>query len=262
MHRDEPQDTLLEKLAQIKKTVEELFDIALTDQDFADGREELLHIYCHETCHAVLAHAVPWLGDLPERDHIMVDEVLVRLLEKELAPRLGLFCHSDDEFLVELSMYPVDLERTSFERLSASWETDFWPRRDLAGMAVHALQTFQYGDVIYHILPRSDWKKARKDGAYRPASLESQGFIHFSRAEQVLQVAANFYRDLTDLVLLTVAVDRLESEPRYEDLLGEGKLFPHFYGPLTLDTVVAVDKFEKDADGNYQLPQIPSKGLK
>ncbi len=110
-------------------------------------------------------------------------------------------------------------------------------------MAAHTLQTLRHGDVIYHILPRADWKTAKKAGDYRPASLESQGFIHFSRAEQVLQVAANFYGDMKDLLLLTVAVDKLQDEVRYEDLLGEGQFFPHLYGPLNLDAVVAVDQF-------------------
>ncbi len=117
-----------------------------------------------------------------------MDEVLARLLEVEFAPRLGLYLHSDKKFLVELSMYPVEIERETYERLSKAWEADYWPRRDLAGMAAHTLQTLRHGDVIYHILPLADWKAAKKAGDYRPASLESQGFIHFSRAEQVLQV--------------------------------------------------------------------------
>lgn len=114
-----------------------------------------------------------------------------------------------------------------------------------------------HGDLIYHILSSSDWETAKKAGIYRAANLESQGFIHFSRAEQVLQVAANFYRGQKDLLLLTVAVDRLENEVRYEDLLGEGQLFPHLFGPLNLNAVVAVDKFETDAEGNFQMPQNP-----
>jgi len=114
-----------------------------------------------------------------------------------------------------------------------------------------------HGDLIYHILPKSDWQAALENGVYRAASLEGQGFIHFSRAEQVLQVAANFYRGQKNLLLLTVAVDRLENDVRYEDLLGEGQLFPHLYGPLNLDAVVAVDKFEADAEGKFQMPQKP-----
>ena len=251
------EETLLESLARINREVETTLNIELTDRDFTDGRDELLHIYCHEACHAALAHCVPWLGELPEGEHTLVDEVLARLLEKEIAPRLGLYLHSNEEFLVELSMYSVEIAQESYERLSAAWDADFWPRHDLAGMAVHALMTLRHGDLIYHILPKADWQVAVENGVYRAASLESQGFIHFSRAEQVLQVAANFYRGQKDLLLLTVAMERLKGEVRYEDLLGEGQLFPHLYGPLNLDAVVGVDQFEADVEGNFQMPQKP-----
>ena len=123
--------------------------------------------------------------------------------------------------------------------------------------AQNNLPSPENSDLIYHILPKADWQAAVENGVYRAASLGSQGFIHFSRAEQVLQVAANFYRGQKDLLLLTVAVERLKGEVRYEDLLGEGQLFPHLFGPLNLDAVVGVDQFEADAEGNFQMPQKP-----
>jgi uncharacterized protein (DUF952 family) len=259
MTKISPQRPLLDSLAQIKEEIGSALGIRLTEQDFADGRDELLHVYCHEACHAALAHGVPWLAGLPEEEHTVVDETLARLLEKEFAPRLGLFLHSDEAFLVELSMYPVDLERETFRQLCAVWAATFWPRRDLAGMAVHTLLTLRHGDLVYHILPRADWARAKKGGVYRPASLEKDGFIHFSRVEQVLPVACNFYQDLKDLLLLTVATDQVAGEIRSEDLLGEGQRFPHLYAPLDLRAVVAVDDFGRDETGAFQLPQQPPR---
>lgn len=250
-----PTQPLLDSMAQIRDVVGAALDMDLTEQDFADSREELLHIYCHEACHAALAHTVPWLARLDEDEHTVVDEALARFLEKVFAPGLGLYLHSDEEFLVELSMYPAALEQEAYLKLSAVWESTFWPRRDLAGMAVHTLLTLRHGDLIYHILPRVDWAAAQVAGSYRPASLASQGFIHFSRVEQVLQVAGNFYQDAGDLLLLTVAAEKVKGEIRYEDLLGEGQRFPHLYGPLELSAVVAVDVFDKDATGVFRLPQ-------
>jgi uncharacterized protein (DUF952 family) len=250
---------LLDSLAQIRDVVGAGLDIDLTEQDFVDAREELQHIYCHEACHAALAHLVPWLEDLPEDEHTVVDETLARFLEKVFAPQLGLFLHSDDEFLVELSMYPAALEREAYLRLSSVWESTFWPRKDLAGMAVHTLLTLRHGDLVYHILPRPDWQTAEKAGSYRPVSLTHGGFIHFSKVEQVLPVARNFYQDVEDLLLLTIATEKVTGEIRFEDLLGEGKLFPHLYGPLDLSAVVAVDEFDKDDSGAFVLPQSPSK---
>ena len=56
---------------------------------------------------------------------------------------------------------------------------------------------------------------------------------------------------------MTIAADKVEGEIRFEDLLGEGKLFPHLYGPLDLRAVVAVDDLGKDETGVFQLPQEP-----
>ena len=259
MTKISPELTLLEGLTQINEVIGSALGMRLTEQDFADGRDELLHLYCHEACHAALAHDIPWLTDLPEEEHTVVDETLARLLEKEFAPPLGLFLHSDEEFLVELSMYPVDLERETFRQFGEVWASTFWPRRDLAGMAVYALQTLRHGNLVYHILPRADWQVAKKAGVYRPASLAQDSFIHFSRVEQVLPVAQNFYSEAEDLLLLTIAVAKVAGEIRYEDLLGEGKLFPHLYGPLDLGAVVAVDAFGKDETGAFELPQVPSQ---
>ena len=73
-------------------------------------------------------------------------------------------------------------------------------------------------------------------------------------------MARNFYQEAEDLLLLTIATEKVAGEIRYEDLLGEGKLFPHLYGPLDLKAVVAVDEFGKDESGAFILPQSPSKG--
>ena len=89
--------------------------------------------------------------------------------------------------------------------------------------------------VIYHILPRADWKKAQKQGDYRPVSLAAEGFIHLSTRQQVPDTLARFFGGQTGLVLLCVDVARLKAGLRYDVANGQG--FPHLYGPLNLDAV-------------------------
>ena len=48
--------------------------------------------------------------------------------------------------------------------------------------------------MIYHITSRSAWDEAKARGEYRAPSLESEGFIHCSTRNQLLQVANAFYR--------------------------------------------------------------------
>ncbi len=58
--------------------------------------------------------------------------------------------------------------------------------------------------MILHITTREAWRRALEDGAFRPTSLEREGFIHCSRPEQVGSVANTLYRGEENLVLLCI----------------------------------------------------------
>jgi glutathione S-transferase len=111
---------------------------------------------------------------------------------------------------------------------------------------------------IYHITTASTWNQARSAGSYaestRGLSLAEVGFIHCSFSRQVPQVAGAYYRDVPDLVLLVIDPNRLSAELREEDLAGEGQSFPHIYGPLNLDAVLAVVPFGPAEDGSFAVP--------
>jgi len=107
-------------------------------------------------------------------------------------------------------------------------------------------------EVIYHICQRKDWEAAQETGTYRAASLESEGFIHCSREDQVARVANFIFKGMTDLVLLHITVDKLQAEVRWEG--SEGEKFPHIYGPIDLDAVVDVVDFVAGDDGFFMYP--------
>jgi uncharacterized protein (DUF952 family) len=108
--------------------------------------------------------------------------------------------------------------------------------------------------IIYHITRQVDWDQALEAGSYRADTLETQGFIHCSKEEQVIQTANSFYRGLSGLVLLCINSNLVIPEIRYENLEGGEKLFPHIYGPLNLDAVLATYHFEPEHDGSFILP--------
>lgn len=105
-------------------------------------------------------------------------------------------------------------------------------------------------EYIVHICTRLDWEKADAAGEYRADSLETEGFIHCSRPEQVLGVVNRFYTDVPDLVLLWIDPNRLDSEIRWEP--ADGDVFPHLYGSLEVEAVVAVNDLIPDPDGVYR----------
>lgn len=94
---------------------------------------------------------------------------------------------------------------------------------------------------------------ARSSGRYEPPSLAVDGFIHFSDVEQVVAVANAAFSGQGDLVLLCVATDRLEAPLNYECTDAGGESFPHLYGALNVDAVVAVVPFVEGDDG-FVLP--------
>jgi uncharacterized protein (DUF952 family) len=102
--------------------------------------------------------------------------------------------------------------------------------------------------LIYHIAEAADWERAQRDGQYtmstRGRTLAEEGFIHASTAAQVPLVAAAYYRDAPDLVLLVIDTERVGPELRYEQVPGQPDSYPHIYGPLNLDAVIETRPFQ------------------
>jgi uncharacterized protein (DUF952 family) len=96
--------------------------------------------------------------------------------------------------------------------------------------------------TILHFCPVEAWQAARRAGGYALAGAE---FIHCSTADQVHLPANTLHPGRTDLVLLEIDEARLPEPPRYE----EG--FPHVYGPIPLDAIVAVHEYRPGPDGLF-----------
>jgi uncharacterized protein (DUF952 family) len=64
-------------------------------------------------------------------------------------------------------------------------------------------------------------------------------------------VAKVFFRGAAKLVVLRIAIERLNAEVRYEDLEGGNELFPHVYGQLNLDAVVGVMPLPQGVMGTF-----------
>lgn len=118
------------------------------------------------------------------------------------------------------------------------------PARSLALMAA----------TILHFCTGDAWRAAQARGAYHGDTLATEGFIHCSTADQVHLPANALVRGRTDLVLLEIDPDRLTAPLRWEpgdpnDL--SSMQFPHVYGPIVVDAVVAVHDFQPGPDGTF-----------
>jgi uncharacterized protein (DUF952 family) len=97
---------------------------------------------------------------------------------------------------------------------------------------------------IFHIATVADWEAAVASGSYttstRGVTLEQEGFLHASRADQTAGVFDRYYRDAGEpLVLLTIDTDLLDV-PWREDPVGDDT-YPHIYGPLSPSAVLQVE---------------------
>jgi uncharacterized protein (DUF952 family) len=97
-------------------------------------------------------------------------------------------------------------------------------------------------EPIYHLAEPADW--ARSIDTYSPPSIDEEGFVHCSTANQLPAMARANYLDHNGLILLTIDPEGLDDETLvYEDLLGVGEQYPHVYGPLPTSAVIRTDPY-------------------
>jgi glutathione S-transferase len=108
-------------------------------------------------------------------------------------------------------------------------------------------------DRIFHLALPEDWAAAFTSGEYtmstRGRTLAEEGFIHASTHEQLEATANRFYGDVDQLVLLSINVEKIPHDIRWEPPApGIHELFPHIYGPLPVAAVVRTDFWLRTVD--------------
>ena len=101
---------------------------------------------------------------------------------------------------------------------------------------------------VFHLTEPRIWQHAQSTGEFtgstRGASLADVGFVHCSFADQVEKVATFLYGDWSgELVLLEIDTHRVPAATKVENLDGGDELFPHVYGPIPVEAVVAVQPY-------------------
>lgn len=106
------------------------------------------------------------------------------------------------------------------------------------------------GAEALHLTPAEVWERQADSEGYLPEAYEADGFVHLTIGEvNLLAVANAFYQqDRRAHVVLVLDLGRLTAPIRYED---EGHIYPHVYGPLDREAVVAVRRAIRLADGSF-----------
>jgi uncharacterized protein (DUF952 family) len=105
--------------------------------------------------------------------------------------------------------------------------------------------------LIYKILSRALWDETRKKTHFEGAEIDlTDGYIHFSTAEQAPETAAKHFAGQDDLVIFAVDTNSLRDDAfKWEPSRG-GALFPHLYRPLPARDIVWCKPLSLGPDGH------------
>ncbi|HXV43025.1 MAG TPA: DUF952 domain-containing protein [Anaerolineae bacterium] len=130
---------------------------------------------------------------------------------------------------------------------------------------------------IYHLTPASIYYRQPENQPYQTETLAQEGFIHCTAgAEKLIEVANTYFADLQDnLLVLEVDLARLTAPLLFEppilpihapvsiaDLTPshQNTLFPHIYGPLDRQAIIACFRLQRDETGRWQMPKPAADG--
>ncbi|KQR81200.1 DUF952 domain-containing protein [Sphingomonas sp. Leaf343] len=108
--------------------------------------------------------------------------------------------------------------------------------------------------TAYKVLTADQMAALERDGRFDGAPVDvADGYIHLSTADQLTETVDKHLAGQHDLHVAAVDLGSFGASLKWEESRG-GQLFPHLYGPLLLETVIAYGPLERDPDGAVKLP--------
>ncbi|WP_164659856.1 DUF952 domain-containing protein [Tropicibacter sp. Alg240-R139] len=108
--------------------------------------------------------------------------------------------------------------------------------------------------LIYKIFRADEWAALQTTGETDGAPIDvSDGFVHFSTAEQAAETAAKHFAGAENLTLLACESDAMGDTLKWEVSRG-GARFPHLYRKLHMTDVLWAKPLPL-ANGKHQFPE-------
>ncbi|MDR6127226.1 uncharacterized protein (DUF952 family) [Sphingomonas sp. SORGH_AS802] len=108
--------------------------------------------------------------------------------------------------------------------------------------------------TAYKVLTAEQMATLERDGRFQGAPVDlADGYVHLSTADQLTETVDKHFAGQSDLHVAAVDLGSFGESLKWEESRG-GQLFPHLYGPLLLETVVAYGPLERNEDGRVRLP--------
>ncbi len=108
--------------------------------------------------------------------------------------------------------------------------------------------------TAYKVLTAEQMATLERDGRFGGAPIDvADGYIHLSTAEQLAETIDKHFAGQSDLHLAAVDLAAHGDKVKWEESRS-GQLFPHLYGAMLLETVIAYGPLDRHADGTIKLP--------
>ena len=106
---------------------------------------------------------------------------------------------------------------------------------------------------VFKVCEEDDWESTKNEDFFLGSKTDrSDGFIHFSTAEQLKETIEKYFASKSPLYLREVQADDLEL---VWEIGRNNQLFPHLYEPLPLSMVTKVYRIFIDAEGRHIIPK-------
>lgn len=107
--------------------------------------------------------------------------------------------------------------------------------------------------VAYKVLT-ADQMRALEADAFEGAPIDlADGYIHLSTRDQLTETVDRHFVGQSDLWVAAIDLAALGETVKWEESRG-GALFPHIYGSMPLEVVIAYGALERNDDGTVKLP--------
>ncbi len=107
--------------------------------------------------------------------------------------------------------------------------------------------------TAYKVLTAEEMRALEAD-EFRGTPVDvADGFIHLSTLDQLTETVDKHFAGQSDLWVAAIDLTAFGDSLKWEESRG-GALFPHIYGAMPLETVIAYGPLERGDDGAVKLP--------
>jgi hypothetical protein len=109
-------------------------------------------------------------------------------------------------------------------------------------------------DLTFHLVPQKYFDARDPNADYVPRDFARDGFIHCTDgAEEMARTANRYYKSNTEAhYYLYIDKARVRAPIRYDDA---ARVYPHIYGALNRDAILAVRVARRKSDGTFLTPE-------